>query len=100
MTLAGRILPNGTFIGMVKVHGKTGSEAHLVVANDWSNPNGYVRNGGASFTVKSLLEGCTVTPLRRYAIRWRNGYVHGGVVTSIETGVLLVEFMLTCAAWT
>ena len=71
MTLAGRILPNGTFIGMVKVHGKTGSEAHLVVANDWSNPNGYVRNGGPSFAVKSLLEGCTVTPLRRYAIRWR-----------------------------
>eukprot|EP01043_Picozoa_sp_COSAG02_P009957 COSAG02_NODE_343_length_24147_cov_30.662051_20_plen_87_part_00 len=40
MVLAGTILPNGTFLGMVKVYGK-GSEAHLVVADDWSNADGY-----------------------------------------------------------
>ena len=40
MVLAGSILPNGTFLGMVKVHGKS-SEAHLVVAEDWANVGGY-----------------------------------------------------------
>ena len=40
MVLAGTILSNGTFLGMVKVYGK-GSEAHLVVADDWSNADGY-----------------------------------------------------------
>jgi hypothetical protein len=40
MVLAGSILPNGTFLGMVKVHGKS-SEAHLVVAEDWATVGGY-----------------------------------------------------------
>ena len=38
--LAGTILPNGTFLGIVKVHGKA-SEAHLVVADDWADTDGY-----------------------------------------------------------
>ena len=38
--LAGTILPNGTFLGIVKVHGKA-SEAHLVVADDWADADGY-----------------------------------------------------------
>ena len=40
MVLAGTILENGTFLGMVKVHGPS-SEAHLVVASDWSDPSHY-----------------------------------------------------------
>eukprot|EP01052_Picozoa_sp_SAG31_P051892 SAG31_NODE_12541_length_934_cov_0.804790_2_plen_113_part_01 len=43
MVLAGTILPNGTFLGMVKVHHE-GSEAHLVVATDWADPLGYVQS--------------------------------------------------------
>jgi len=43
MVLAGTILANGTFLGMVKVHHKA-SEAHLVVAQDWSDPSGYLQS--------------------------------------------------------
>ena len=43
MVLAGRILPNGSFVGIVKVFGDH-SEAHLVVAADWSDANGYVQS--------------------------------------------------------
>ena len=43
MVLAGTILANGTFLGMVKVHHKA-SEAHLVVAQDWSDASGYVQS--------------------------------------------------------
>lgn len=56
MTLAGKILPNGTFVGMVKVHGKHGSEAHLVVADDWSDSNGYVRCAMQCFLASHVLK--------------------------------------------
>jgi len=41
MVLAGKILPNGSFVGIAKVHSKYGSEAHRVTANDWADADGY-----------------------------------------------------------
>lgn len=49
MNLAGVILPNGSFVGMVKVHGTPVgakhalSEIHQVTARDWRDSNGYVQ---------------------------------------------------------
>lgn len=90
MVLAGRILPDNSFLGLVKVFGGKSnphSEAHMVNAKHWADTDGYVQSpndeSGNIFDPKTSPDGGRVEdpsePWQVLSQRW----CHGGLLPSL-----------------